>query len=725
MIRPTSCSDGSNEKDKKRCKKLEDFVRKQRLQIIEMRKKMKIMKNTIYTLKNKHSNDKYKIALQSVFTDCQIKALFSKQRCVRTWSHDTIKRALQLKFVCGTNGYNELIRQGYPLPNARTLQRRIEDFKFQPGISEQMLEFLKMKKPYFKNDSDVECGLIFDEMSITSKRSYNPSTGSLIGSITFPNDTGDATHAIVFMLVGVCYRWKHVVGYHFTGNKFDSRVLKEIIFQIINKTEEIEYHVNFITSDMGSGNIGLWRLLGISTGMSGEIVNRIVHPFDVNRYLYIIADPPHVFKNLKQALINNEIITISEDIVIKYNLPTNKVKLKHFNELISIQDNCELLLTPKLSTSDICTNNFNKMKVNKARNVFSNDVSSSFELLADENKSPEYVTTAWFVKIVSRWFILMTSRCCSVALGKKNENTYNNSIKFLYEIINIFTRLKIGNQFKPVQRGIIISTKSIIELTATLITEKNFKFVLTSRFTQDSIENLFGQIRQKHVIPTPLQFSNDLKLISVAMYMRRINNRSYDDDNREYLSGFVEHLSEIKQKKKCKINLSNTSNSDEIPCFNKNSISMLSTIELNSLYNIAGYIINSISKTCKICNKCLKSVGSKTALPYSFTKFVQLKCYTKNSLFFVNVETFKIFIKFEHLFRYYSKYFNKMQNVSQKLFLISKCNEIKANHIFDCHSLHEKIITRFIVFRLKIFNKKNVAKSKKFDSKSMAMHNNL
>lgn len=107
-----------------------------------MRKEMKILKNTIYISENKSSN-KYKKALQSVFTDCQIKALFTKKRCVRMWSNDIIQRALQLKFVCRNNEYKELIRQGYPLPNIRTLQRRLENFQFQSRISEQMLQFQK------------------------------------------------------------------------------------------------------------------------------------------------------------------------------------------------------------------------------------------------------------------------------------------------------------------------------------------------------------------------------------------------------------------------------------------------------------------------------------------------------------------------------------------------------------------------------------------------------
>lgn len=44
-----------------------------------------------------------------------------------------------------------------------------------------------------------------------------------------------------------------------------------------------------------------------------------------------------------------------------------------------------LLLTPKLKADDIKCNTFNKMKVNKAKHVFSHDVSCSFNLLSDEN----------------------------------------------------------------------------------------------------------------------------------------------------------------------------------------------------------------------------------------------------------------------------------------------------------------------------------------------------
>jgi len=106
----------------------------------------------------------------------------------------------------------------------------LEDFNFEPGISNEMFDFLKYKKSSFNKETDFECGLIFDEMVITSKKCYNPATESLVGNITFLGEKGIATHALVFMLVDIHNRWKHVVGYHFTGNSFNSNTLQEIIF---------------------------------------------------------------------------------------------------------------------------------------------------------------------------------------------------------------------------------------------------------------------------------------------------------------------------------------------------------------------------------------------------------------------------------------------------------------------------------------------------------------
>lgn len=63
----------------------------------------------------------------------QICAL-SRNNLGHPWSAQTVKQGLQIKFACGTTGYETLRKMGYPLPSSRTLARRIQGLKFLPGI---------------------------------------------------------------------------------------------------------------------------------------------------------------------------------------------------------------------------------------------------------------------------------------------------------------------------------------------------------------------------------------------------------------------------------------------------------------------------------------------------------------------------------------------------------------------------------------------------------------
>ena len=59
------------------------------------------------------------------------------------WSNSTIKKTLHLKFTYGNTGYDELLRQGFPLSCRRTLSSRIGRIKFKPGILDEIFDFLK------------------------------------------------------------------------------------------------------------------------------------------------------------------------------------------------------------------------------------------------------------------------------------------------------------------------------------------------------------------------------------------------------------------------------------------------------------------------------------------------------------------------------------------------------------------------------------------------------
>lgn len=213
---------------------------------------------------------------------------------------------------------------------------------------------------------------------------------------TLPDHEGIANHGLVFMLGGICSRWKQTVAYYFTSNSVNGHTLKPIINSIISKAESIGLRVNSVISDMGASNKAMWSSCGVGSSFGGNINNSILHPCDSKHKLFFLPDVPHLFKNIKQALLNNKVIIIPQNIVEKNNLPSNTVDSKHIEKVCKHQNDFELKLFHRLDLEDLKKpNHFDKMKVSKATNVINPDISASLEYLVDnEGYHQSYNTTA-------------------------------------------------------------------------------------------------------------------------------------------------------------------------------------------------------------------------------------------------------------------------------------------------------------------------------------------
>jgi hypothetical protein len=87
----------------------------------------------------------------------------------------------------------------------------------------------------------------------------------------------------------------------------------------------------------------------------------------------------------------------------------------------------------------------------------------------------------------------------------------------------------------PWMRGIIFTTKSILELQYVLLTEHDYKSVFLGHFTQDSVEHLFSMIRSKIPDPTPRQSMSCLKKITIGRYIEEVPRASYEFTNGLFL----------------------------------------------------------------------------------------------------------------------------------------------------------------------------------------------
>jgi hypothetical protein len=139
-------------------------------------------------------------SVDKIFHEDQVKCLKRGHMRGSKWSTDTIKKALQLRFSCGKTGYQTLLDSGYPHPSIRTLQKRTEKFNFEPGILDDVIDFMFAKVKGLRNEERL-CCLTMDEMSIKAGLDYDKKSDAFIGDVTLPSKSQEkASKALVFQV---------------------------------------------------------------------------------------------------------------------------------------------------------------------------------------------------------------------------------------------------------------------------------------------------------------------------------------------------------------------------------------------------------------------------------------------------------------------------------------------------------------------------------------------
>ena len=424
--------------------------------------------------------------------------------------------------------------------------------------------------------------------------------------------------------------------------------MKPIVLEIIECAAKIGLHVIAVTSDMESANRALCRSFGLMTGRHCNTVSKVVHPQSPTKWLYFLADVPHLIKNLKAALVSGKVITLPDDVVKANNLNCSFVFITPVKDLVEFENHHDLKLAPKLTNAPISPSHFEKMKVSHALHLFSKSVSSGLQyLVKEEGRGNEYLSTAWFLDVFNRWFDFMTSRYPAVALSRLNCDKYEEALIFLMSIINLVQSMKIGhkNDWKPVQAGIIMSTNSVLGIQEELLS-MGYKFLLTSRLTQDCLENLFSLVRLKNPIPSPLAFKYALKVICIAQFLKQPHayQGNCQEDDRDIAIDFLDQPLKLPSTE---LDLKDL----EVEISEANCIDDIQKAELNSLYYLVGYCLHSIKKNEEICTGCLVEVTSCDLSDQDSVTFTILKEYKQGCLTQVSEKAFSMMLKVEVMLR--------------------------------------------------------------------------
>lgn len=269
-----------------------------------------------------------------------------------------------------------------------------------------------------------------------------------------------------------------------------------------------------------------------------------------------------------------------------------------------------------------------------------------------------------------------------------------------------------------------MATNAILRLQRRLLVDSGYPVLYTSRFTQDCIENLFSIIRSKQRRPTPLQFKSHLRTVTLSQYMSEVRNSSYETDDREFLSGFIDHLN-------CSI-VDQQSNSSQSTCgtqetldlslveisgMAKQILSSLSNAEANAMFHVAGYIMGSIKKNTSTCTHCLKFCITSFPFDKSFGKFSSFLASARGRPFCYASELIFHFIAcMESIIQ---DHFTEKSVIDK-----SKIDQVKRSlmslplELPSCHNVKTKLIKRYVQFKLKADRVRKVRK-RRFDSRSM------
>lgn len=188
---------------------------------------METLSETEYIEKlNEYLNPAFGILLQS-----QMKNSRRKLKGRRWTLHEKI---LALAIYKKSSACYKLLRRMICLPNPGTLKNLLNRVYLPCGVNNKVMASLK-EISQDESKKDNLWVLLFDEMSIRKNVIYNPKTDAIEGY----QDHGSqgrsqqiASHALVFMLVGLRKRWKQPIAHYFSGESVSADRLQVIIKEV-------------------------------------------------------------------------------------------------------------------------------------------------------------------------------------------------------------------------------------------------------------------------------------------------------------------------------------------------------------------------------------------------------------------------------------------------------------------------------------------------------------
>jgi hypothetical protein len=461
--------------------RLETSNRCLRKKIKDLNSNKKRLRNMVKSLKikldNNKNNENHNLTIEKIdkmmspiLTKTQIEKVVYKKKKV-LWKNEDICRAFTLRYL-GKRPYVYLRNKlKFPLPAISTLQRWASKFELRKGLLTKVLDIMKAASMKME-DKDKQVVLQFDEVKIKSCYEYDKREDQVVGR---------HNQLQVVMVRSLFSNWKQPVYF-----EFDQKMTKSILNHIIEELTKASYTVVACVSDCGGGNVGLWKELGITTENT-----HFKHPI-TGANIYMFADVPHLLKLIRNWLIDTG-FTLKDGIIV------NKSCLEALLRL----DGAEIKVCHNLTDAHIHCEKFQRQNVRLAAQLLSHKTANALKYYTPGNDPSLATTTGNFIELVDKWFDLLNSYKINMysspwksGYGIKLED--QNAI--LDAMTDMFKNMRCCNKnsLQIFQKGVLITNASLKHLLQDMKTKfPTINYILTHKVNQDSLENLFSQLRTR------------------------------------------------------------------------------------------------------------------------------------------------------------------------------------------------------------------------------------
>jgi hypothetical protein len=413
--------------------------------------------------------------------------------------------------------------EGIVLPHRSTILSWVNKINLRPGISSEHGNFLRERIATL-NERQRHVTLMLDDIVIKSQLSYDQKSDSIEGY----QDLGHlgrkpvaATHITTFMVRGIADRWKLPISFYPSKSGIKCDDLQKLIKYTVTMLFKFGLYVRALVCDQATTNRSAIKKLGATP----EAPYFTLH----GKKIYVLYDTCHLIKSIRNNLY-------------KYNFRVNgkivswKTYIKLYN--IDSKKNLKARSCIFLKERHIRPTPFTKMKVLDATQIFSGKTAAAIltAVKTGELKEVTAKETAEFTGRMNRLFDALNSRHANPknpqerALSEQNYRI-KSELQRAIEWLNNIDVLN-NKQNPPCIVGLIMSITAILALWDDLKTE-GWDYLLTSRLTQDALENFFAMIRQRGGFrdnPSVQEFRYEFRWLLHMLKMNTSKLRNCDDD---------------------------------------------------------------------------------------------------------------------------------------------------------------------------------------------------